>query len=357
MVGGFQAHAVALDGAHHLVDGLVLGYDGALQLGGHALQADALLLGHALHGHAGHHRNHVGHLLLGHRLALAAVAVLPFPVKLLKLPLKHQLAVPVAGCQLVVLILDGFLLVLFNTGYLLLLLCDLGRYLDVAEMYARAYLVHSVDGLVGHEAVGDIAVCQFDTCCQSVVGIADMMVVLVAVLDVAEYLERLVVGGWLDLHLLEAALQGAVFLDGVAVFVERCGADTLHVAACQRRLHDVGSIHGARGRAGAYDGVDFVDEYDDILVLLKLLHQLLQALFKLPAILRAGHDARHVERVDALAEEHWRRVVLGNHLCQSLDDGTLADARFANQYGVVLLAAAQNLDDALNLALTADAGV
>ena len=56
------------------------------------------------------------------------------------------------------------------------------------------------------------------------------------------------------------------------------------------------SIAPARGRAGADDGVDFVDEQDRVLVLLDLLHHLLQALFEVAAIARAGEQRAHVER-------------------------------------------------------------
>ena len=195
-------------------------------------------------------------------------------------------------------------------------------------MNLRAHFVHRVDGFVGHEAVVDIAVCQFDTGRQRVVCITDVVVVFVAVFDVVQNLQRLLVGGRLHLHLLEATLQCAVFLDRVAVFVECRCTDTLHRSACQCGFHDVGSIHRTGCRAGADDGVNLVDEDNDVLILLQLLHELLQALFKLSAILRTCHNGSHVERIDLLAEEHGRRVVLGYHLGEPLDNSTLADAGF-----------------------------
>ena len=73
----FQSHAVALYGAHHLVDGLVLSYDAVLQLLCHALQTYALALSHSLHGHTAHHRHHIGHLCFAHRLSVVAVAIAP----------------------------------------------------------------------------------------------------------------------------------------------------------------------------------------------------------------------------------------------------------------------------------------
>ena len=58
-----------------------------------------------------------------------------------------------------------------------------------------------------------------------------------------------------------------------------------------------------------------------------------------------------------LSRKNLGNVALGDFLRQSFDDGGLADARFAEQHGVVLRAAAENLDDALDLVLAADDGI
>ena len=100
--------------------------------------------------------------------------------------------------------------------------------------------------------------------------------------------------------------------------------------------------------------MDLVDEYDYVGALFNLLEQGADALLKLSAILRAGDEACHVEANQTLVEEHGRRLALGDELGQPLDDGALADTRLANEDGVVLLATAENLDDALNLALASD---
>ena len=139
------------------------------------------------------------------------------------------------------------------------------------EMHARACLVEGVDGLVGEGAVGDVALCQFDTRVDGLVGVLHVVVVLVAVLDVMEYLQGLVLCGRLDEYLLEAALQGSVFLDAVAVLVKGGGTYALYGAACQRGFHDVGGIHRACCRACTDEGVDLVDEENDVGVALYLL--------------------------------------------------------------------------------------
>ena len=248
-----------------------LGDDGVFQLRSHTLQANALLLSHPLYGHARHHGHYVLHVILRHRLLFLSVAALPAGIQLSQLLLQLCLTVTVAGGQLEVLALDGFLLLFLDEGYLLLLLRNLGRYLRSRKMYARAHLVHRVDGLVGEEPVADISVCQFDTGLDGLVGIDHVVVVLVAVLHVAQYLQRLFLSGWLHEHFLEAALQGTVFLNGVAIFVERGGTDALDGTTCQSGLHDVGGIHRARRRACSDERMDLVDKDDDVIVLLQLL--------------------------------------------------------------------------------------
>ena len=70
-----------------------------------------------------------------------------------------------------------------------------------------------------------------------------------------------------DEHLLEAPLQGGVLLDVLAVLVQRGGADQAQLAAGQHGLEHVARVHGAlAGRAGADDGVQLVDEGDDLAV-------------------------------------------------------------------------------------------
>ena len=100
--------------------------------------------------------------------------------------------------------------------------------------------------------------------------------------------------------------------------------------------------------------VQLVDEHDDVRVLGELLHDRLEALFELAAILRAGDDQRDVERQEALVGEEVRHVAVDDLLRQALDDRGLADAGLADEDGVVLGAAAEHLLHALDLVLAPD---
>ena len=122
----------------------------------------------------------------------------------------------------------------------------------------------------------------------------------------------------------------------------------------ERRLEDVGGVERAFGRPRADQRVQLVDEHDDVRVVGQLLHDRLEALFELTAILRAGDDQRDVEREDPLVGEEVRHVAVDDLLRQPFDDRRLADARLADEHGVVLRAAAEHLLHALELVLAAD---
>src|SRR6202162_1157382 len=96
----------------------------------------------------------------------------------------------------------------------------------------------------------------------------------------------------------------------------------------------------------------FIDEYDGVLRFHQLFHDGLQALFELAAILSAGNDQGKIESQNALICQERRNFAIGDALRQSFDDGSLTYARLADQYWVVLGAAAENMNHALQFAFT-----
>ena len=158
-----------------------------------------------------------------------------------------------------------------------------------------------------------------------------------------------------DEHLLEAALEGGVLLDVLAVLVERGGADHAQLPAGEQRLEHVAGVHRALGRAGADDGVQLVDEGDDLaLGVGDLLEHRLEPLLELAAVLGAGDHRAEVEADEPLVLEALGHVALDDAPGEALDDGGLADAGLADEHRVVLGAARQHLDDAADLLVAPD---
>jgi hypothetical protein len=75
------------------------------------------------------------------------------------------------------------------------------------------------------------------------------VVLLVALADARQDLDRLLERGLLDHDRLEASLEGRVALDVLAVLVEGRRADALQLAAGEWRLEDVRGVDRALGRA------------------------------------------------------------------------------------------------------------
>ena len=233
-------------------------------------------------------------------------------------------------------------------------LLDFGNLLgqrSLAQLHARSGFIDQVDRLVRQEAVRNITVRVRYREVDGVVGVSDGMKLLVPVFDPEQNLGGVGFVRRRNLYRLEAALQRTIFFDRLAILARSGGADALDLTARQRRLQDVGRIERAFRRTCAYQGMQFVDEDDGVLRLHQLLHDGLQALFELAAILGARHDQRKVESENALVRQKRRDFAVRDALRQPFDDGGLAHAGLADQHRIVLGAAAQNLDDALQFAI------
>ena len=104
----------------------------------------------------------------------------------------------------------------------------------------------------------------------------------------------------------KATLERGVLLEVLAVLVERGGADGLEFATGEHRLEDRRSVDGALGGTGTHEGVDLVDEQDDVAAGLDLLEHLLQALLEVTAVAAAGDECAEVEGVELLVAERCR---------------------------------------------------
>ncbi len=164
------------------------------------------------------------------------------------------------------------------------------RQRSLAQLYARAGFVEQVNRFVRQEAVRNIAVGVIDRILDRVVGVAHGMELLVALLDAVNNLDRFLFTGRRNFYRLEAALEGAVFFNGLAIFAGRGGADALDLTARKRWLKNIGCIQRAFSGTGPDQGVQLIDKDDAVLIFHQFFHDGFEALFKLSAIFRAGHD-------------------------------------------------------------------
>src|SRR4051794_808676 len=218
-----------------------------------------------------------------------------------------------------------------------------------------ARLVDEVDRLVGQEAVGDVAVRQRRRGDDRRVLDADAVVDLEALAQPAQDRDRVLDRRLVDDDRLEAALERGVLLDVLAVLVERGRPDAVQLAAGEHRLEHVPRVHRPLAAPRADDGVQLVDkEQDPAFGRLDLAQHRLQALLELAAVLGAGDEQAHVEGEARLAPQPLGHVAAHDARGQALDDRGLADAGVADEQGVFLRLARQDLDDPPYLRVAAD---
>ena len=348
-----QSGARTADGARNLLHGLLLSHDTLGEVFAQGLQTDHLAVRDALRRDARHGGNHLLDMPCGDLHGVAFERALPFGAALAQLRAQRDFPHARRGGLLVDQRLDRFAAFAFGVAERRLHGPQLLRFACRLQVRPRAGLVQRVDGLVGEIAVGDVTPGERHAGLQRLLGVVHLVVALVVGRDVAQDLERLLGCRRLDHHLLEAAFEGRVGLDVLAVLVERRGADGLQFAAREGRFEDVGRVEAALRGAGAHDGVYLVDEDDRVLGFAQFVQKLLHALLELAAELRARHERRDVEREERLVGDGVGHFAARDAQRQPFDDGALAHAGLADQDRVVFLAAREDLHHAFDLLLAA----
>src|SRR5947209_19158268 len=90
------------------------------------------------------------------------------------------------------------------------------------------------------------------------------MMDFVALPETAQNRDRVLDRWLIDQHRLETPLQGRILLNVLAVFIEGRGPDAVQLATGQHRLEKIAGVHCAFRLAGTNDGVQLVDEEDDV---------------------------------------------------------------------------------------------
>ena len=209
----------------------------------------------------------------------------------------------------------------------------------VLQVQVGAGLIDQVDGLIRQKTVRDVPLAQQHRLTQDAVGDLDTVIRLVVGSQTLEDLDGILDGRLAHRHRLEPSLQGAVLLDGLAVFIKGGGADDLDLAPGKSGLQDVGSVHAALGISRTHDVVDLVDHQDDVTQLFDLVDEALHPLLKLAPELSPGHQRRQVEEIDLFIPQLEGHIPRNDPLGKTLRDGGLAHAGLADETGVVLLAA------------------
>ena len=112
--------------------------------------------------------------------------------------------------------------------------------------------IHEVNGLVGQETVADISLGQLHGGYHGIVLNPHLVVILVALLQSAQYADAVLRARFVHHHDLEPPLQSLVLFEVFLILVERGGSDGAYLAAAQGWFQYVGSVHGSLALSGTH---------------------------------------------------------------------------------------------------------
>ena len=185
-----------------------------------------------------------------------------------------------------------------------------------------------------------------------------LVVNLVTLLQTTQNADSVVHIRLVDQHTLETAFQCLVLFEVLLILGQGGGADSPQFASCKGGLQDIGCIHGPLATAGTHQRVDLVDEEDNLAVsLVDFADDALQPLLELAFILGASNQCAHVQTVDGLALQVLGHVAAHNAVRQALGYGRFTHTGLADEDGVVLCPAAEDLQHAAYLLVTSYHGV
>ncbi len=223
------------------------------------------------------------------------------------------------------------------------------------DPHARGGRIEQVDRLVGKLAGGNIAARQLHGGDQRFVADVHVVILRVALLQAAQHQTRGIVVGFVDLDELKAAFERGVAFEEFLVFRPGGGGDRPQLAACERRLEQVGRIGAARRVARADQGMRFVDKEQNRNGRgLNLVDDLFQSLLELALHAGAGLQQAQIERQDAHVADHVRHAALGDAQRQAFDQRRLAHAGLADEDRVVLAPSREHVDHLADFAIAAE---
>ena len=283
-LGILETHSGATNGAGQGGDSLILADNPLVQLLLHTQELLGLGLSQLEDRDACGRGDHLGDYILVDNHLDVGLALVPGLLLLLALGLQLLLAVAQLSGLLEVLVLDGLVLLSGDTIHLGVQLLELRRCSQPLDAQTSAGLIDQVNSLVRQVPVLNIARRELGRRLQSLVSDSDVVMMLIAAAQALEDLDGLGDSGLRNLDRLETPLQGCILFDVLAVLVGSGCSDGLQFATGQQRLEHVRGSQSPVSRTCADDGMDLIDEENDIAPGLDLLEHLLQALLEVAPV-------------------------------------------------------------------------
>ena len=228
---------------------------------------------------------------------------------------------------------------------------------DAVDLHSqpRRSFVDKVDCLVRQKPVRNVAMRKGGRGYNGRVFNADLVMELIFFLQTPEDGDRLLDTRLADIYRLETSLEGSIFFYIFAKFVEGCGADAAQLSACQGGFQHIRRINRSLGASGAYDRVEFVNEKNDgARCFIDFFQNRLQPVLKFSAEFCPGKQRPQIEGKHPFVFKGFGDIPRYDSLGKPFNDGCLSDPRFADDDGIILCPAGQDLHDPADLFIAAD---
>ena len=154
---------------------------------------------------------------------------------------------------------------------------------------------------------------------------------------------------------LETTCKSSVFFNVLTILIQ-CGCtNTVQLTSGKHRFQHVACVHCTVCFAGADDQMKFIDEEDDFtLALFDFFKNCFQTFLKFATVFCACNKCAHIQCEDFLFFKAFRHITCNNSLCKTFDSCCFTNARFTDQYRVVLGLTGKDSDDVTDFCITAD---
>ncbi len=155
---------------------------------------------------------------------------------------------------------------------------------------------------------------------------------------------------------MKSSFESGILFDMPLVLGEGGGADESYVSAGECGLQNIGGVQPARSIARTDEGVNLIDEEDDIGIAFDFTDNFLEACFEFSAETRSGDDEGEIDGEDFFAGEKISRRTVFNFLREGGDEGGFSYAGVAEEEGIVFLFPSEDMDEPFEFVGTTDEG-
>src|ERR1039457_1407706 len=186
------------------------------------------------------------------------------------------------------------------------------RHINILQVYPGTHFIQHINSLIRKQPVSHIPVTELYTGINGIITVGYVVIVFVLAFYIGKNFYSFLYAWLLHHYFLKTTIQGAVFFNIHAVFIQRACPDALKFATGKSRFEYIGCVQRTTGTAGAYNGMNFINKQNNIPVFLQLIHDSFHTFFKLATVFGSGNQCCKIKRNNPLIKKNPTYFSLNN---------------------------------------------